>query len=56
MQISSKANEIAQLFQKERFATKREFTVISRITAESNRVLPTDFDSIVLENVFSKVK
>ncbi len=44
--IKAKAREVADLFQSERFATKKELTKMSQLTAECAKVFPPDFASV----------
>lgn len=49
--MRDKTAVIAKLFQRERFATKRELNTISQIVADSTKVFPPDFISLTPEYV-----
>jgi hypothetical protein len=40
------SENVAATFAQERFATKRELTNLSRLTAEANKIFPPDFASV----------
>lgn len=54
--LSEKTKEIAKLFQKERFATKRELNTISQIIADSSKIFPPDFMSLNAADVLANVQ
>ena len=54
--MSSKAREIAGIFQKERFATKRELTLMSRLCAEISAIFPVEFSEVSVQYISNKVK
>lgn len=54
--LSEKTREIARLFQKERFATKRELNSISQIIADSSKIFPPDFASLNAADVMTTVQ
>ena len=41
-----RAREVAAVFAKERFATKRELNTLSQIAADAAQILPPDFVSV----------
>lgn len=44
-QVEQRGREVANAFQKERFATKRELNNLSRLTADASQIFPPDFVS-----------
>lgn len=44
--LSERAAEVAKYFAQERFATKRELTNLSRLTADASKLMPPDFASL----------
>lgn len=54
--LNEKTTEIARLFQKERFATKRELNSISQIIADSSKIFPPDFASLNASDVLTTVQ
>ena len=53
--VKAKAREVAVAFQIERFATKKELTKMSQLTAECAKVFPPDFASVDPEEVIKQV-
>ena len=47
--VAERARDIAKLYQKERFANKKELNNMSQITAESSNIFPPDFVSATPE-------
>lgn len=54
--VKEKARQVAAYFQIERFATKRELTKLSQMTAECAKVFPPDFASADPEEIIKQVK
>eukprot|EP00607_Mallomonas_marina_P009644 CAMPEP_0182419608 /NCGR_PEP_ID=MMETSP1167-20130531/4024_1 /TAXON_ID=2988 /ORGANISM="Mallomonas Sp, Strain CCMP3275" /LENGTH=279 /DNA_ID=CAMNT_0024594619 /DNA_START=333 /DNA_END=1172 /DNA_ORIENTATION=- len=54
--VRERATEVSQLFQRERFATKRELNSMSRLVAECGRVFPLDFESATPATVYSRAQ
>ena len=54
--MHEKAREISKLFQKERFATKRELNSISQIIADSSKIFPPDYVSLSADEIFSNAQ
>ena len=53
--VREKAAAVAVAFQIERFATKKELTKMSQLTAECAKVFPPDFASVEPEEVLTLV-
>ena len=49
--VKERARQVAQHFQSERFATKKELTKMSQLSAECTKVFPPDFASVDPEEV-----
>jgi hypothetical protein len=54
-QLRAKAYEVAAVFQKERFATKRELNSLSQIAADATKIFPPDFLSVDPVKIQAKV-
>jgi hypothetical protein len=54
--VKDKAREVAAAFQVERFATKKELTKMSQLTAECAKVFPPDFASVDAEEVIKQAQ
>jgi hypothetical protein len=54
--VRAKAREVATAFQVERFATKKELTKMSQLTAECAKVFPPDFASVDPEEVIRQAQ
>lgn len=54
-QVKQKAAEIAILLQVERFATKKELTRMTQLTAECSKIFPPDFASIDRDEIMRQV-
>lgn len=54
--VKEKARQVASYFQIERFATKKELTKLSQMTAECAKVFPPDFASADPEEIIKQVK
>ena len=54
--VKVKAREVAAFFQIERFATKKELTKMSQVTAECAKVFPPDFASVDADEVIRLVR
>ena len=54
--VKAKARAVAAAFQIERFATKRELTKMSQVTAECAKVFPPDFASVDPDEVIRQVR
>jgi hypothetical protein len=54
--VKDKAREVAAAFQVERFATKKELTKMSQLTAECAKVFPPDFASVDPEEVIKQAQ
>lgn len=54
--VEIRGREIAKGFQKERFATKRELNLLSRLTADSAQIFPPDFVSATMNNITETAK
>ena len=55
-QLRAKAYEVAAVFQKERFATKRELNSLSQIAADATKIFPPDFLSVDPAKIQAKVR
>lgn len=53
--VKDKARQVAEYFQSERFATKKELTKMSQLSAECAKVFPPDFASVDPEEVVRAV-
>lgn len=53
--VKDKARQVAKYFQSERFATKKELTKMSQLSAECAKVFPPDFASVDPEEVVRAV-
>lgn len=53
--VKDKARKVAEYFQSERFATKKELTKMSQLSAECAKVFPPDFASVDPEEVVRAV-
>ena len=51
IQIEKRGREIAKGFQKDRFATKRELNLLSRLIADANQIFPPDFVSATVTKI-----
>jgi len=54
--VKKKAIEIASSFQLERFATKKELTRMTQLTAECSKIFPPDFASVDREEIIRKAQ
>lgn len=54
--VREKARQVALAFQLERFATKKELTKMSQITAECAKVFPPDFASVDPDEVIRQAQ
>jgi len=55
-EVEERGREIAAIFRKERFATKRELNNLSRLAADASQIFPPDFVSATPEEVSAQVK
>lgn len=55
-QLKEIALEIATAFQIERFATKKELTQMSQLTADCGKILPPDFVSLNTQHVVQQAR
>lgn len=53
--VFEKACEVASGLQVERFATKKELTLMSQLTADCSKVFPPDFVSVRGDEILSEV-
>jgi hypothetical protein len=53
--LRAKAYEVAAVFQKERFATKRELNSLSQVAADATKIFPPDFLSVDPVKIQAKV-
>lgn len=56
IEVEKRGREIAKGFQKDRFATKRELNLLSRLTADSSQIFPPDFVSATVNNILETAK
>lgn len=54
--VRDKARQVAEAFQLERFATKKELTKMSQVTAECAKVFPPDFASVEPDEVIRQAQ
>jgi hypothetical protein len=54
--VESRGREVAQIFRKERFATKRELNSLSRLAADASQVFPPDFVSATPKAISEAVR
>ena len=54
--VREKARQVAVAFQLERFATKKELTKMSQVTAECAKVFPPDFASVDPDEVIRQAQ
>jgi hypothetical protein len=47
---------MAKIFQKERFATKRELNSLSRLAADAAQIFPPDFVSVTQSKIIDSMK
>ncbi len=50
-ELAEKAKEVAAAFATERFATKKELERLTQVSAEAAKLFPSDYPSIVAENI-----
>jgi hypothetical protein len=55
-QVDVRGRLIAKIFEKERFATKRELNSLSRLAAEAAQIFPPDFVSATQSKVTETMK
>jgi len=55
-QLKATAAEIAAAFQVERFATKKELTNMSQLTADCGKIFPPDFASVNCAQIAQQAK